>query len=188
MEVITDKRIFNDPSADLSQPDGLGDIWNAVGMVGAAGVQLLPSLLGGGGSSGGGPARGLAAIQAAVQQAINSLQTLLQQAQSGNAASVLGEAQRITAALSNPQYVYQAQRGEDAAVLSRGKQQAAQIVAQIQALAGNTTASGSATPVAGVVTAADKPAVSAPLPNGSAINATTILIIGGLAALFLLKS
>lgn len=185
MRIYCDEKIWNNTDDDL------GDVWNAVGAVGASAVQLLPQLFGGGGSSAGGPARGLAAIQAVVQQAISSLTQLLQQAQSGQIApaAAVSEAQRIAGALSNPQYVYQAQRGNDAAALNQGKQQAAAIVAQIQALAGNTTASGTTSPVTTSAggTAANTPA-SAPASSGfAADNSTLLLLGGGLALILLLK-
>ena len=192
MLVITDKRYFDDPSADLSQPDGLGSVWQAIGQIGAAGVSLLPNLLGGG-SSAGGPARGLAAIQAVIEQALSSLRTLLQQAQSGQmpVAQALAEAQRIAGALSNPQYVYQAQRGNDAEALRNGKAQAAAIVAQIQALGsalpvGGQT--GTQPPVASSGGVVGNSPISAPVSAGSGIDNSTLLIVGlGLAAVFVLK-
>ena len=109
-----------------------GDVWNAVGQIGATFVGMLPALSGGGIS--GGPARGLAAINAVGQQAIQSLQQLLAMVNSGQApaSAALPEAQRIAAALSDPQYVYQAQRGSDASALNSFKEQAAEIVRQIQ--------------------------------------------------------
>lgn len=188
---VYDQRYF-DPAADFSD-GGLGDWWNAVGQIGAAGVSLLPGLLGGGGSSAGGPARGLAAIQAAVQQALSSLQSLLAQAQQGNAANVLAEARRIEAALSNPQYVYQAQRGADAEALRNGKAQAAAIVAQIQSLASSVPASptqtGGLPPVMSSGGSVGNPNASAPGVSGSAIDNSTLLIVGmGLVALFVLRS
>lgn len=190
MTAVYDKRYF-DPAADFSD-GGLGDVWNAVGAIGAAGVQLLPGLLGGGGSSAGGPARGLAAIQAAVQQALSSLQTLLGQARNGQAANVLPEAQRIAAALSNPAYVYQAQRGADAEALRNGKAQAAAIVAQIQSLASAVPVlPPTSTPpvsLAGGNATGNSPAVT-PGGSGSSINNSTLLIVGmGLVALFVMRS
>jgi len=195
MVLVLDKRYFDDPTADLSD-GGLGDWWNAVGQIGAAGVQLLPSLLGGGGGSAGGPARGLAAIQAAVDQALGSLRTLLSQARSGQmpVAQALAEAQRIAGALSNGQYVYQAQRGNDAEALRNGKTQAAAIVAQIQALGSGLPVGGQAgtqPPVsvpAGGNTVGTPPASSVP-SAGSGIDSNTLLIVGGgLAVLLLLRS
>src|SRR5262245_59543467 len=92
-----------------------GDVWNAVGQIGSTVVGLLPMFSNG--SSAGGPARGLAAINAAGLQAIQSLQQLAAMVNSGQvpASSALPEAQRIAASLSDPQFVYQAQHGSDAA-------------------------------------------------------------------------
>lgn len=188
MRIYCDEKIWNNVD-----DDDLGDVWNAVGAVGASAVQLLPSLFGGGSSSAGGPARGLAAIQAAVEQALSSLNQLLQSARSGqmSAATAVSEAQRIAGALSNPQYVYQAQRGNDAEALRNGKAQAAAIVAQIQALAGNTTASGGVISSGSPVTSSAggsvaDPAAFAPASGGSAIDNSTLLLLGGGLALVLL--
>ena len=187
MRIYCDEKIWNNVD-----DDGLGDVWNAVGAIGASAVQLIPGLFGGGSSSAGGPARGLAAIQAAVDQALSSLNQLLAAVRSGQMApgQAVSEAQRIAGALSNPQYVYQAQRGNDAAALNAGKQQAAAIVAQIQAFAGNTTASGTTSPVTVPAggTVANLPA-SAPTSNSgfAADNSTLLILGGGLALLLLLK-
>lgn len=189
MRVTYDERFFNDTDADL------GDVWNAVGAIGASAVQLVPSLFGGGSSSAGGPARGLAAITAAVNQALDSLNQLLAAVRGGTmpAAAAVSEAQRIAEALSNPQFIYQAQRGNDAEVLRNGKTQAAAIVAQIQALAGNTTAGGAGvnyggigSPVASSGGTAANPLASAPASNGFAVDNSTLLLLGGGLALILL--
>lgn len=183
MEAIFDQRYF-----DVRTDDGtLGDIWNAVGAIGASAVNLLPGLLSGGSSSGG-PAKGLAAIQAAVNQALSSLNQILQRVTTGQMApaAAASEAQRIANALGDPQYVYQAQRGNDAAALNAGKSQAAAIVAKIQAAAG-------ALPI--VNTAGTAPTMPMPgqtaTPNGNdadGIDTTTLLIVAGmLAALLILK-
>lgn len=185
MRIYCDEKVWNNTD------DGLGDAWNAVGAIGASAVQLLPGLFSGGGSSAGGPARGLAAIRAAVDQALSSLNQILQQVRGGQMAAAAGasEAQRIAAALSNPQYVYQAQRGDDAAALNQGKQQAAAIVAQIQALAGNTTPIGGGVNTGGVSPVDTAAGGSAQAPAASAaggIDTSTLLLLGGGLALILL--
>lgn len=175
MERIYDQRYFD---------GNLGDAWNAVGAIGASAVQLLPSLLGPRGGSAGGPARGLAAIQAAVQQALGSLNQILQAVRGGqmSPAQAVSEATRIANALSDPQFVYQAQRGNDANALNQGKQQAASLVQQIQAAAGQT--SGPPTPT-GPNPAGPNPAMPSPTTpagppaSGGGIDTQTLLLIGG---------
>ena len=157
-----------------------GDAWNAVGQIGAALVGMLPALSGGGPA--GGPARGLAAINAVGQQAIQSLQQLLAMVNSGQApaASALPEAQRIAAALNNPQYVFQAQNGSDAAALNNFKAQAAQIVQQIQA---RVNAGGSSAAPSSSVPPSSTEATSTP---GFTISPVLMLIVfGGLGLLAL---
>lgn len=157
-----------------------GDVWNAVGQIGATFVGMLPALSGGG--SAGGPARGLAAINAVGRQAIQSLQQLLSMVNSGQApaAAALPEAQRIAAALSNPQYVYQAQRGSDASALNNFKAQAAQIVQQIQA---RVNAGGSSSAPSSPVPPSSAPATST---AGFTISPVLMLaLFGGLGLLAL---
>lgn len=182
-----------------SDDQTLGDVWGAVGAIGASAVQLLPGLFGGGGSSAGGPARGLAAITAACQQALQSLNQLVTAATSGQMplAQAISEAERIAAALSNPQYIYQAQRGNDAAVLNDAKAQAQTIIGRLRSLAAPITPPATGGSVGSQTSGPGLPGGSAavnPSPvNGStggglAIDTSTLLIVGlGLGALFLLK-
>lgn len=178
--VIYDHRYFD---------NNLGDVWNAVGAIGAAGVQMLPTLLNNQGSAAGGPARGLAAIQAAVQQALSSLNQLLAAVRQGQIPpqQAVTEASRIANALSDPQYVYQAQRGNDANALNAGKQQAAALVQQIQQAAGAsvpatttggiTTTTGTSPLPANVQPTANMPTTAT--PNGGGFDGSTLLLLGG---------
>ena len=192
MRIYCDEKIWNNVD-----DDDLGDVWNAVGAVGASAVQLLPQLFGGGSSSAGGPARGLAAIQAAVQQAISSLNQILAGLRNNQMApaAAISEAQRIVAALSNPAYIYQAQRGNDAEALRDGKSQAAAIFQQIQGIAAANTnaplanANGVTTFTAGGVPgdAGTSPAGAGSAAIGGIDNSTLLLVGGGLVLLLLLK-
>jgi hypothetical protein len=137
-----ERRIFD------NQPEELSDVWDAVGQLGSTGIQLL---FANSGASAGGPARGSAAINSVGQQAIQSLNQLLQLVQSGRMqpARATSEAQRIAAALSDPQYVYQAQHGSDADALNRFKQQAAGLVQQIQSVTAHATVGSPQTSIPG---------------------------------------
>ena len=127
--------------------------------------------------------RGLAGINSAGQQALQSLQQILA-AVSTNPPTMpldqaISEAQRIAAALSNSQFVYQAQHGQDAAALQQFRTQAAELVRQIQSRA--QTPSG---PVLGNPPASPGSTAT----GGSGLGTGTILIVfGGLAALALLR-
>ena len=175
--VIYDQNFFN--------TDGtLSGFWgDVVGQVGAAGVSLLPSLFGGGGGASSGQAKGLQAITAFGQQAIQTLTQIMQGLTSGqlSPADAVSNAQRIVAALSDPQYVYQAQRGKDADALNAFKQQAGQMLSQIQAAASavrvDPKTGSPSLPNAG-------PAVG---QSGGGIDSGTLLLLGGgLIALLLL--
>lgn len=180
-----------------NRPQEFGDVWQAVGQIGAAAAQTgLNQLFGAGGGAAGGPARGLAAINTFGQQVIQTLGQMLTAAQSGQVpvAQALTDAQAAAAALSNPQYVYQAQRGNDAAALNTFKTQAAAIVQQIQALAasaGDGTGSQTVTtvdPVTGRPVTTTIPASSASSGDGSVfgISPTLLMLGGGGLLLFLL--
>ncbi|MBX3299761.1 MAG: hypothetical protein KF736_09900 [Acidobacteria bacterium] len=174
------QRVFT--SKDFETRDTLaGFDWSAVaGQAAAAGVSTGLQILAGLGNSGGGlPAKGLAAITSFVNQAVQALQQILAGVAAGQFTGdqALSDARRIAGYLSNPQYVYQAQRGNDAAVLQQGKAQAAALLAQIE-----------------------QAAAVAPVPSGGAAGASAaagmqgessnLLMIGGLAlaaVIFLLR-
>lgn len=143
----------------------------------AAGVSLLPKLFGGGGGANG-QAKGLQAITAFGQQAIQTLNQILQGLTSGqlSPADAVSNAQRITSALSDPAYVYQAQRGKDAEALAGFKQQAGQMLTQIQALASSATVD----PKTGM------PQGSASANANAGVDTSTLLLIGGGLAVLLL--
>ena len=169
--------------------ESLGDIWTAVGSIGAAGVGLLPALFGGGGSAAGGPARGLAAINAFGQQAIQTLNQILTQLNNRqlSPADAIANAERITAALSDPRMVYQAQRGDDADALRAFKSQAAAILERIRSVSGISPADPAAvgTPI---TSGGSTTAVGQAMPDGLSISPTVLLVVGGgLVALLLLK-
>lgn len=192
-------KIFDHDYFITRSDDTLGDAWGAVGAIGASAVQLLPALFGGGGGGAGGPARGLAAITAACQQAIQSLNQLVTAATSGQMplAQAISEAERIAAALSNPQYIYQAQRGNDAAVLNDAKAQAQTIIGRLRSLAapvappatgGGTISQTSGPGLPGGSAVVNPSPVSGSSGGGLSIDTSTLLIVGlGLGALFLLK-
>lgn len=162
-----------------------GGIWGDVlGQIGAAGVSLLPSLFGGGGGGANGQAKGLQAITAFGQQAIQTLGQILQQLQGGQLSpnDAMSNAQRIVSALSDPAYVYQAQRGKDADALAGFKQQAAQMMSQIQAAASTITVD----PKTGMPNATAGGQIRASGNAGGIDTGTLLLIGGGLVALLLL--
>lgn len=184
-----------------NQPDELGGIWDAAGQWGAAAIQsVLPMLTGQAGASSGGPARGLAAINAFGTQVIQALQQILAAVRANPAilAQALSDAQTLAGYLGNAQYVYQAQRGNDAEALTQFKAQAAAIVQQIQSLAaaatpstqtggGQTTTQTVINPATGQPQTIVVPAASSPA-SGLSISPTTLLLLGGgLALVFLLK-
>ncbi len=173
--LIYDERMFNN---DGTMSGGWGDF---LGQIGAAGVSLLPSLFGGGGGGANGQAKGLQAITAFGQQAIQTLGQILQQLQGGqlSPSDAISNAQRIVSALSDPAYVYQAKRGKDAEALAGFKQQAGQMMSQIQAAASAVTVD----PKTGMPNAAS-PAQSSGMLGG--IDTGMLLMLGGGLALLLL--
>src|SRR5690606_32689240 len=132
-----------------------------------AGASIFGGLFGGGG--GGQAYRGLAGINQAGQEAIGSLQQILQAVSAGQMpkAQAVSEAQRIASILSDHSVVYQAKKGQDAAALQNFKAQAAQLVQQIQA-APDVSSGGSTT-------------------GGGVSSGTLLLVGGGLLAVALLK-
>jgi hypothetical protein len=156
----------------------LGDLWGAIGQIGgmAASTAISSLFSGGGGST---QARGLQAIQAFGQQVIQALAQIQQAIPAATAdqkAQLLSQAGQVAATLGNETYVYQAQRGDDAAALQQFKQQAAALLQQIQAAAGSAvtvTANGTVVPAG---TGA----------NAIGISSTTLLLIGGGLLLFFL--
>lgn len=195
-------RVYNSRYFDTAEGITLGDdVWTAVGQIGAAGVQVgLPLLLqsiNGGRVAAGGPARGLAAINAFGRQVIETLNQIIQQIRAGalSVADGIANGERISAALSNPAYVYQAQRGSDAAALRDFKSRSSALLEQIrqfaQITAGGgtvptaTAAAGGTTPAA--TTAAGVGGPTAATASGAISGTTMILIAGGLAAILLLK-
>lgn len=154
-----------------SEPEELGWISAAI----AAGASILPSLFGGRQSA---QYQGLAGINQAGQQAIGSLQQLLQLVTSGQipAAQAASEASRIAGILNDPAVVYQARRGQDAAALQNFKQQAATLVEQIQFASASRSAADPGVPTMGYTQ-----------PSGFDPK-TVMLIGGGLLALMLLRN
>lgn len=176
------------------QGDTLADIWSAVGSIGAAGVSLLPSLFGGGGSAAGGPARGLAAINAFGSQAIQTLNQILSQLNGRqlSPADAITNAERIVAALSNPAMVYQAQRGNDADALRNFKAQANAILERIRAAAGIPIAGNANAPATSPAAVSGNAAgVSSPPVQTSgelSISPTVLMIVAAaVGGLLLLK-
>lgn len=163
------ERVFT--ASDFDTRDTMaGFDWSAVaGQAAAAGVSTGLQILAGLGNSGSGlPAKGLAAITSFVNQAIQALQQILAGLAAGQFTGdqAISDARRIAGYLNDPQYVYQAQRGNDAAVLQQGKAQAAALLSQIE-----------------------QAAATAPVPSGGSIatspakqgESTNLLLIGGLA-------
>lgn len=112
-----------------------------IGQAIQAGTSIFSQLMAGGGGSGGGGgvARGLAAIQSATGQIIQALEAIRAQVGQGNYQELYAQAQRLVAALSDPSVIYQAQRGEDAAVLRRAKDRAGQILQEISTAGANVS-------------------------------------------------
>lgn len=118
-----------------------------------------------------GQACGLAGIQSFTSQAIQTLNQILAMLKGGQITptDAVTNAQKVASALGDPQYVYQAKKGKDAAALQAAKSQAAQLVQEIQSVA-----------------ATIKPPSAAGSIGG--ISSNTLLLIGGaVAAVFLLK-
>lgn len=102
--------------------------------------QQIQGQLGGGSSSGGSqPAKGLQQITQRTNEILQMLDTLLAQIGNQPYEQIYQQARQLVSALSNPQIIYQAQRGEDAAVLQRAKTVANQKLQQIAAAAGGVT-------------------------------------------------
>lgn len=119
-----------------------------------------------------GQACGLAGIQSFTSQAIQTLNQILAMLQGGQITptDAVTNAQKVASALGDPQYVYQAKKGKDAAALQSAKSQAAALLSQIQALA------------------AKIPPPSASAGGIGGISSSTLLLVGGgLLAIFLLK-
>lgn len=97
------------------------------------------SIFGSGGSGatgcGAGQARGLQAIQSCSQQVLAAMDALLNQVGQQPYQQIIDAANALAASLSNPQYFYQAQHGDDAAALNNAKQAAQQKLQQIIAAA-----------------------------------------------------
>jgi hypothetical protein len=160
-----------------NRPDELGDAWDAVGQIGAAAAQTGLNQLFGSGGSASGVARGLAAISAFGSQVLQALAQILSAARSGQVpiAQALSDAQTTAGYLENPQYVYQAQRGNDAAALREFKSQAAAIVQQLRSLGPGPA---STTPQMPAGPSANAPQVG--------FSVSPLILIGGGIGLFLL--
>jgi hypothetical protein len=130
----------------------MGDWSQALGMIGASAVQLLPGLFG---SSSGGAIKGTNATKAFGESVIQSLTRLREQMQLGLVppATAAAEAVRIEGMLSNSQIIYQAKTGSDAAALNSAKQAAKQLVTQIQTEAAQLSAGQQNSPTPATQTA-----------------------------------
>lgn len=169
--------MFNNTESQLVQRQTaydteMGIVSALIGIIPGA-IGAVRSLFGGGGNSG--QARGLAAINAYGQQAIQTLQQILSQVQSGQLSpnDANTNAQRIAASLSDPAYVYQAQRGNDAEALRNFKTQANQLVQQIQQAA---TAAAQAQSAAQAAATGIDPVTG---QRTSGIDTNTLLLLGG---------
>jgi len=125
-----------------------------------------------------GQACGLKEIQSFVDQVLQTLAQIQQMLETGliDPSQAVAEAQRVSAALSDPTMIYQAKNGKDAAALANGKTQAAAAVQQIMTLA------------AQIVTSPAAPADASGITAGSGVSSSTLLIGGAavLAAILLL--
>ena len=116
---------------DLTENPHFSGLFDSILKAVTTGFGIFSSLGGGGGgsSSGGGctgQARGTTAITQCSQQVLNALDGLLQQVGHQPYEQIIQQAQTLVAALSNSQYFYQAQHGDDAAALASAKTAAQQ--------------------------------------------------------------
>lgn len=148
----------------------------------AIGGAVIPQLVGGGAGSGG-QARGLAAIQSATQQILQQLEMLKSQVGQQNYQQIYSDAQRLTALLSDSSVIYQAKKGQDAAVLNSAKARANQILQEIAALGSQVS------PVNTTVNQAGQVVTAGGTFTQRILQDNTLLYAGiGLAALYIFTS
>jgi hypothetical protein len=105
-----------------------------------AGLKVFSAIGGVGGSSTGGgcgisQAKGSTQIQQCSTQVLAAMDALLAQVGQQPYQQIIDTAQQLAASLSNSTYFYQAQRGDDAAILANAKSAAQQKLQQIIAAA-----------------------------------------------------
>ena len=181
MQVYSERpHILSSQYFDVTRDDeSMGWVGAAIG----AGTSILGPILGSLFAPCGGKnvACGLQGITSFGNQAIQTLQQILQMVSSNppmvSPQEAISNAQRISAALSDGNIVYQAKKGKDAAALTQFKSQAAQLVQQITAAATAKQAQlqqQSASPLGG-------------LAGSGGMGSTVLMIGGGVLLLMLLK-
>lgn len=145
-------------------------------------------------SAGRGPAKGSAAIQTFVNQVLSGLDQLKAQVSQMSAtqkqagsSQIRNSINSLVGALSDPAQVYQAKRGDDAAILARGKEDAAQKAAEIISLLMTQTQTppGSLQPTTTITTPSGQ-IITVPTSTTSGEGDNTLLILGGIAVVALL--
>lgn len=161
-----------------------------------AATAVLPFIRGSGGSSTQGQAKGLAAIRAYVQNLLQGLEQIKTQVAALSltqrqqvAQQIAAQVNEIVSTLTNPQYVYQAKKGDDAKALQDGIRLATLKAQEIGALL--TNQSVDTTPVTGTPVGMPNPTPieQNPVIVQQGIDAKDLMIYGGigLAVLLLLK-
>lgn len=187
MLVVYDRRYFDNRLDD----GGMAGLWDFLGQIGSSGIQLLPGLFAPNPNA---PIHGVAATQAACQQAIASASQLLWAAQTNQIPvfQAATQAQDILSKLSNPAIIKQVTGGQDGSALSQAKSRIQSIVRQIQALVEPVQAPP--VPVTSTENSAGTAAASVTSPAAAAANTifgidtTTLLLVGGgLLVLYLVK-
>lgn len=164
----------------------LGNIFNQIMQGIDAGLRIFGSLGGGGGSGSGGgcsgQARGLRAIQTCSAQVLAAIDALAAQVGQQPYQQLIDQANQLVAVLSDPQYFYQAQRGDDAAALANAKSQAQQKLQQLIALANQAAQNPIGTGVgqAGQVISSGGNVVTSGFDSLSEVLNDPIVIYGGL--------
>jgi hypothetical protein len=172
-------RIPGDATGYIPNPYG-GDQLGWISAAIMAGTSIFGSLFGGLFAPCGGAqvACGLQGITSAGNQVIQGLQQINAALASGQVPpqqiqQAVAEAQALASALGDSSKVYQAKNGKDAAALAQFKQQAAQLLQQIQATA--QTAMAQAATSAGIDPATGQQIA----PSIGGISLSTLLLFGG---------
>ena len=160
---IYDPRFFD-------EGEGMG--W--IGAVIGAGTGLLPLITGLISACKPGQACGLQGITSFGNQVMQTLDQIVQMLRSGmiTPTDAIANAQKVSAALADPQFVYQAKNGKDAAALQDLKAKAAAKVQEIISLAATVKAS---------------PAAASQSSPATGIGPILMLAAGGLVLLLALK-
>ena len=172
---VGDQEFFNTTLRPAESDDTMGIAPLALALIGAA-PSIFQSVMGifGGGRKA--QYQGLAEINAAGQQATQTMQQILSALNGGqmSPSAAVANASKVVQDFNNPQIVYPASKGQDAAARTQFIAMLNQAMQQVQALAASKAAAQSGSPAAGGSV------------GGISTN-TLILVGGGLAALMYFK-